>query len=106
MTRLITIDADHPSIDQFVKDWTPIATHGAERTTASAARYIHGQIKAQSRIDEPGLYGVVYAGLDLDSPFRTAWVHYTSGWYRAADDNARGWDDLIDPILIREGTSR
>lgn len=63
------------------------------------------QIEAQTkppRIPEPGLWGVV------DTQATTSqgqnWVRRPAGWHCPAHGFVR-WDDLIDPVLIRDGVS-
>jgi hypothetical protein len=62
---------------------------------------------AETRIPEPGLWGVVEAGAAREgSPLRgrRTWVRHSRGW---VDTTALtyDWDSLIDPVLIREGLS-
>ena len=64
------------------------------------------QIEAQTkpaRIEEPGLWGVVEANV-LRGP-RVKWLHAPAGWQSIEPVATRvgEWDDLIDPVLIREG---
>lgn len=68
------------------------------------------QIEAQTKLartDEPGLYGIVEASCDHLYD-RGPWVCDELGWARIGLSDIRthnhdGWDDLIDPVLIREG---
>jgi hypothetical protein len=53
MTRLVTIDADHPGVQFFIKEWAPVCSGLSDRTTAATAVYIRDQIAAQTRIPEP-----------------------------------------------------
>lgn len=74
----------------------------------SVIRSLAEQITRQTkppRIPEPGLWGVVEAGDEglkrrtwVRVPENTAGNNWTStdGW-------ARVWDELIDPVLVRDG---
>jgi hypothetical protein len=69
------------------------------------------QIEAQTkppRIPEPGLWGVVEAHTAYDSTRR----HFgrvpddyndDKQWIDSFDKHWRKWDDLIDPVLVRDG---
>lgn len=62
------------------------------------------QIEAQTkppRIPEPGLWGVVEATHPLLPTHR--WVHHEKDRWVADQGTSCGWDDLRDPVLIREG---
>jgi len=70
------------------------------------------QIEAQtgsSRIDEPGLWGVVEASWDSKEPAgipRAEWMHVKGNqWLSCISNVSVRWDDLIDPTLIREGVA-
>jgi hypothetical protein len=62
------------------------------------------QIEAQTkppRIPEPGLWSVVEAGAGR-IPIRR-WVHHEEGWWVADTGDRLRWEDLEDPVLIRDG---
>ena len=74
------------------------------------ADQIEVQIKVQikpARIPEPGLWGVVRASIPShEDP--SPWVRDAHGvrpWASLAGYAPQRWDDLIDPILLREGVS-
>jgi hypothetical protein len=58
------------------------------------------------RIPEPGLWAVVEAHTK-ENPDRLKWVCLGKDHFRPndSDEYDRTWDDLIDPVLIREGLS-
>jgi len=64
---------------------------------------IADQVKAQlpkPRIPEPGMWGVVKA------EHRGAtylFVNWGRAWFCSDDIDPYDWDDLVDPVLIREG---
>jgi hypothetical protein len=76
-------------------------------------RWLADQIEAQtkpSRIPEPGLWGVVRAARrEVDGSATTAhgiWIrtkHVTCPWTHDSGNRTANWNDLIDPVLIREG---
>jgi hypothetical protein len=58
------------------------------------------------RIPEPGLWGVVSAHVNgKHGPQATyKWAHAPWGWEAIGSTQAtRKWEDLIDPVLVREG---
>jgi len=58
---------------------------------------------AEPRIPEPSLWGVVEAGVKQHD-VRLKWVRHAGAWEpNDFDEYAREWDELIDPVLIREG---
>jgi hypothetical protein len=66
------------------------------------------QIEAQvgpPRIPEPTRLGVVEASC-CHSDIRREWVRDEHGRWFAMDDEKRNpdaWDDLVDPVLVRDG---
>jgi hypothetical protein len=74
-------------------------------------KQIKAQVPKPSRIDEPGLYGVVEAGhKHLDGGRRSRFVRLSlTGPHQWVEVEAEAdwctWDDLINPIEIREGMS-
>lgn len=63
------------------------------------------QIEEQTkppRLAEPGVWGVVNARFGGDDYLTRKWVRYGTGWRDAFGEHA-SWDDLIDPVLVREG---
>jgi hypothetical protein len=70
-------------------------------------RAVADQIEAQTkppRIPEPGLWAVVEAHTK-ENPDRLKWVCLGKDHFRPndSDEYDRPWDNLIDPVLIREG---
>ena len=69
-----------------------------------ALHEVADQIEAQTkppRIPEPGLWGVVEAtGATLP---RRRWIHHEEGRWVCDTGVWRYWDDLVDPVLIRDG---
>ena len=56
-----------------------------------------------ARIPEPEKWGVVYARL-VNASIWESWLrHPGEGWHPIRGGVATRWDDLIDPVLIREG---
>ncbi len=57
------------------------------------------------RIDEPGMWGVVEASC-VHEDRRITFVRGKRGW-NATDGRSQpdSWDDLVDPVLIREGVT-
>jgi hypothetical protein len=80
------------------------------RKGTNVAQYLADQIEAQTRpprIPEPGLWGVVEAHTE-DGEERRRFVrhddaHDGRAWERRGV--RRAWDELIDPVLVREGVS-
>jgi hypothetical protein len=110
MTRLVTIDADHPGVQFFIKEWAPVCSGLSDRTTAATAVYIRDQIAAQTRIPEPiEALAEVTAHTQLNTERRKFVRGYVGGpttrarWVDGI--TAYGWPELIDPTLIREGLS-
>jgi hypothetical protein len=111
MTRLVTIDADHPGVQYLVKQWVPIYSGLSDRSTAATAVYLRDQIAAQTRIPEPGLWGVVSARLTEEcqaenrkGPLAGDFIHCTDGSWRNADTGfGVTWLELDNPVLVREG---
>lgn len=74
-----------------------------------ATNWLADQIEAQTkppRIPEPGPWGVVEAAVDGTKVRRRFVRHDTSsdyGPWHSKDARWARWDDLIDPVLIREG---
>jgi hypothetical protein len=57
------------------------------------------------RIPEPGLWGVVEAGVKQHDA-RCHWINLGGHWRPDdTDEYDRMWGDLIDPVLVREGVS-
>jgi hypothetical protein len=78
---------------------------GATRVCLAIADQIEEQTKPP-RIPEPGLWGVVSAHINgKQGPQATyKWAHAPWGWEAIGSTQAtRKWEDLIDPVLIREG---
>jgi len=112
---LIVLDLVSSQVDYLrhaLNRWIEWSSLTDEKRTLAG---LLGQIEAQTRptrIPEPGVWGVVEAGIPshtlrrkfvrLDSPTRSVWV-----WIDAdGSSSARFiWDSLIDPTLIREGLS-
>lgn len=96
---LIVLDLDlgaHVGVDTLVRN-------------LRADRYndLADQIEAQTkppRIPEPGLWGVVEARV---SKRGLTWhaTKYPDGKWHVDDGGRFNWDDLIDPVLVREGIS-
>lgn len=109
----VVLDPEHPSIRYFIGKWVDVLPGEASgiETTVGAARYLSQQIEAQAkppRIPEPGLWGVVestvtYEGTTYSTSLvrhpgpgtANCWLDRSGSWF--------SWDDLIDPVLIREG---
>jgi hypothetical protein len=73
---------------------------------ASLLNWLADQIEAQTkppRIPEPGLWGVVEAGTSK-VPMVRRWVRYGTGW-RDAFGGHEEWDNLLEPVLVREGVA-
>ena len=72
--------------------------------TTDALRKVADQIEAQTkppRIPEPGLWGVVEAtGATMP---RRRWIHHEEDRWVCDTGVWRYWDDLVDPVLIRDG---
>lgn len=103
---LVVLDPENPSLRYFLSRWCgiPPRERATAETTVGAAWYIADQIEAQTRpprIPEPGLWGVVRAH-NVGHRIDRDWVRYPEGW-RDANDWLAEWDDLIDPVLVREG---
>jgi len=101
---LIVLDLEYPQIavralEMAFRDHT----NGDARTIY---RSIADQIEAQTkpaRIPEPEKWGVVYARL-VNASIWESWLrHPGEGWHPIRGGVATRWDDLIDPVLIREG---
>ena len=58
---------------------------------------------AEPRIPEPSVFGVVEAGV-RQHDVRLQWVRIDALWEpNDPDEYTRTWDDLLEPVLIREG---
>ena len=107
---LVVLDVKDPaSLVEYLKEATDgfdKAAHGMDAWSGRAPiRDITRQIEAQvkpPRIPEPGLWGVVEAWVP-GIPTRR-WVHHEEGrWVSDMGVPFKEWDDLIDPVLVREG---
>jgi hypothetical protein len=84
-----------------------IENHAADQ--CELVKRVADQIREQHvprRIPEPGLWGVVSAHVNgKHGPQATyKWAHAPWGWEAIGSTQAtRKWEDLIDPVLIREG---
>jgi len=85
------------------------AFDGGPTPRAKLVHLIADQIEAQAkppRIPEPGLWGVVKASTQ-EGGYVRRWVrdggHENAEWVAIEATMRREWDDLIDPVLIREG---
>ena len=71
--------------------------------------WLAAQIEAQTkpaRIPEPGLWGVVEAGLKTyDVGVRYQWVRHENYWMSRSFSAPAEWANLIDPTLTREGVN-
>jgi hypothetical protein len=59
-----------------------------------------------TRIPEPGPWGVVEArpaGSDADE--RHMFVRFPDGYWEGEWYGGMDWDELLDPVLVREGLS-
>jgi len=66
------------------------------------AHQIENQLP-KPRIPEPSLWAIVEAGVKQHS-LRLKWVRLNGEWEpNDLGEYTRKWDDLIDPVLIREG---
>ena len=114
---LVVLDPENPSLRYFVQSWKSVAPQeeSGTETTVRAARYIADQIEAQikpPRIPEPGWSEKVLAHT-LDDPTPREYVRFTISrnqfstrqWYGHGGSQAQRWDDLIDPVLVREGVA-
>jgi hypothetical protein len=96
--------SDRPdAIRGYAREMRDHGHHGA----ADLLEVIADKIAAQSRIPEPGLWGVVEAHTE-DGEERRRFVHHEDAhdgraWERRGV--RRAWDELIDPVLVREGVS-
>jgi len=96
---LIVIDLGNDLRREYVLEILRAARHG---WTHDVADQIEAQTKP-ARIPEPGLWGVVYTRLVNASTWESWLRHPVDGWHPIKGGVATRWDDLIDPILIREG---
>ena len=63
------------------------------------------EIVRKPRIPEPGLWGVVEAGVKQHDA-RCHWINLGGHWRPDdTDEYDRMWADLVDPILVREGVA-
>jgi len=67
------------------------------------AHQIENQLP-RPRIPEPSLWAIVEAGVKQHDT-RLKWIRLEGGEWAPDDDGeyARYWEELIDPVLIREG---
>lgn len=95
-----TAPAEGETVAQYVVRTLRGPAHGLA-TRQAVADQIEAQTKPP-RIPEPGLWGVVEATV-AGIP-RRRWVHHEED--RWVSDNGiplKAWDELIDPVLVREG---
>jgi hypothetical protein len=89
-----------------VLDFTPSPAHLPQLLRLLRDNFwpdLAGQIEAQTkppRIPEPGLWGVVEAATNF--PTRR-WVHHEEERWISDTGAILRWEDLRDPVLIREG---
>jgi len=102
--RLIVLDLDAVDLRGGNSD---VVADLRDPESMYAARYIANEIKAQTkppRIPEPGLWGVVEAGVvELPHVVRGPFVHVDDTVWSSRGGACFQWDDLIDPVLVREG---
>ena len=105
----ITLNIDDPQ--RLIADlWAAIEATGNGKVShrlRDLQDAIHTAIP-KPRISEPGPWGVVAASHHLTDEISAHWVHAGRNehhWYAPDLDGGRwaAWDDLIDPVLIREG---
>jgi len=107
---LVVLDPDDVAADGF-STVASLVTNLRRPPSGANFSWLADQIEAQTkppRIPEPGLWGVVEATF-RDGRSRHGWAvrRLTDGdadWQDGAGDYHQ-WDDLIDPILVREGVT-
>jgi hypothetical protein len=110
---LVVLDFGYwtPECPGLVAEWIAKKARG-DRDCTSAALMVAQEIEEQTappkppRIPEPGLWGVVSAHVNgKHGPQATyKWAHAPWGWEAIGSTQAtRKWEDLIDPVLVREG---
>jgi hypothetical protein len=102
-----------PECPGLIAEWiTKKARSDRDCPSTSAALMVAQEIEEQTappkppRIPEPGLWGVVSAHVNgKHGPQATyKWAHAPWGWEAIGSTQAtRKWEDLIDPVLVREG---
>ena len=100
---LAVLDPADEVVETFVREHTN-GTPG--NPTCVHSRPIARQIEAQTeppRIPEPGLWGVVEAHTVGNPERRRFGRTKTDTWVPEQTATGYGWDELIDPTLIREG---
>jgi hypothetical protein len=106
------LQSDIVRIDPLV-ELNPIFLSGPSGEVAAALRllgnraatHIADQIEEQTRparIPEPGIWGIVEASISVD-PKRRKYVRHSAGTWFSMARGLFEWDDLIDPVLVREG---
>ena len=80
------------------------ASSGRTNYRPGFLRWLADQVETQTRpprIPEPGLWGVVEAtGATMP---RRRWIHHEEDRWVCDTGVWRYWDDLVDPVLIRDG---
>ena len=89
-----------------------VATLLRSSATGHVLQDLADQIEAQTkppRIPEPGLFGIVEATVHGDEMprfyIRDSWADEGPLWVALGGSRREEWDDLIDPVLIREGVT-
>jgi hypothetical protein len=96
--------SDRPdAIRGYAREMRDHGHHGA----ADLLEVIADKIAAQSRIPEPGLWGVVEADWKNSAGLNgvVRWVRHTEDRWISHPGYFASWDDLIDPVLVREGVT-
>ena len=104
----ITLDLNDPQ--RVLADLHAAIDATGNGNVSQRLRQLHDAIDRQlpkPRIPEPSLYGVVESGADGMGGHRGRFVHTEScndaRWFCSKTRVNYRWDDLIDPVLIREG---
>ena len=96
----IVLDIEDP--EQFIEDLLWSHEEWSSRDFDKIAAQVRKQVP-KPRIPEPGLWGVVEAGVKQHD-VRLRWLRLGDN-YRPEDSDEydRLWSDLIDPVVIRDG---
>lgn len=107
---LVVLDLDESQGKDWLPGWLRSNISKVEQGCVSPSpigkdmAWLADQIEAQTkppRIPEPGPWGVVEAGTSK-VPMVRRWVRYGTGW-RDAFGGHEEWDNLLEPVLVREG---
>ncbi len=110
---LVVLDLGVGGAKELADYLSGVDMHLSVGDRAAIARQIRRQVKPP-RIPEPGLWGVVEAGHKHLDGERAEFVRIPPSngakpkarWFDSSwESDFSEWDDLIDPVLVREGVS-